>query len=32
IETKIICANSLKNIQPDLLSFGAIPQLKIAFF
>jgi hypothetical protein len=30
IETKIICANSLKNIQPDLLSFGAIPQLKIA--
>ncbi|WP_027255558.1 HsdM family class I SAM-dependent methyltransferase [Planktothrix agardhii] len=30
IETKIICANSLKNIEPDLLSFGAIPQLKIA--
>ena len=30
IETKIICANSLKNIQPDLLSYDAIPKLKIA--
>ncbi|MEA5497558.1 hypothetical protein VB834_28510 [Limnoraphis robusta Tam1] len=30
IETKIICANSLKNIQPDLFSSDAIPQLKIA--
>ncbi|MFN9020747.1 MAG: class I SAM-dependent DNA methyltransferase [Pseudanabaena sp.] len=30
IETKIICANSLKNIQPDLFSPDAIAKLKIA--
>ena len=30
IETKIICANSLKNIQPTLLSHDAIPKLKVA--
>jgi len=27
IETKIICANSLKNIQPDLFSYHGIPTL-----
>ena len=30
IETKIICANSLKNIQPDLFSPNAIEKLKEA--
>jgi len=30
IETKIICANSLKNIQPDLFSPDAIAKLKVA--
>ena len=30
IETKIICANSLKNIKPDLFSPDAIAKLKVA--
>jgi hypothetical protein len=30
IETKIICANSLKNIQPDLFSPDAIAKLKVS--
>ncbi len=30
IETKIICADSLKNIQPDLFTTGAISELKEA--
>ncbi|MEA5480389.1 hypothetical protein VB774_22375 [Pseudanabaena galeata UHCC 0370] len=30
IETKIICANSLKNIKPDLFSTDAIAKLKVA--
>ena len=29
IETKIICADSLKNIEPDLFSFDAIEKLEI---